>query len=166
MADEPNTPPKFKNFQIRWSEPLGNPDCPYAYRWAIIAFGYGLRLHHWVGNDDDRAFHDHPWWMLIFMLKGGYCDNSPSLLWPFMHSDYVFPPEWGIGLIENLKRSIRFRPAEWKHRITLDGSVSTWTFLITGPKTRHHYFYVGELMKRLRPLAYFNKNGHKHCTDD
>lgn len=35
-------------------------------------------MHHWLGPDDDRAFHDHPWWFLTLVLRGGYADRHPG----------------------------------------------------------------------------------------
>ena len=45
---------KFKPFQIRWREPLGNPDNPYLYRWTFLFFNYSIRIHHWIRSDDKR----------------------------------------------------------------------------------------------------------------
>src|SRR5215472_18922423 len=63
---------------IKWAEKLGLPQCPYLIRWrAETPFG-SVRLHHWLGPDDDRAFHDHPWWFVTFVLAGGYTDRNPG----------------------------------------------------------------------------------------
>lgn len=144
---------KFSNFDLRWNEPLGNPDCPYAFRWAVIAFGFSIRLHHWIG--DDENMHDHPWWFITFMVKGGYADRSPAPLGPdgYEIMDIVNPGEF------------RFRPAEWRHRVTLDGGSDTWTVLLTGPRARDWGFYLPGNPNMIRPLAYFKKYGHHPCED-
>lgn len=66
---------KVKNFQIRFNEPLGTAECPYAYRWVLIFFGYSIRIHKWIRSDDKRYFHDHGWWFATFVLKGSYIEK-------------------------------------------------------------------------------------------
>lgn len=145
---------KIGAIDFRWKEPLGNPECPHAYRWALIVFGYGLRLHHWIGDDDNRAFHDHPWWMLIFMLKGKYVDVNP----------YEYGENWDVVSADlvGFRDRFRFRPAEWKHRIKLVYG-ECWTVVLTGPKVRNWGFWIPGRDKLLRPLRYFSRFGHHPC---
>jgi hypothetical protein len=42
-------------------EALGLPTCPYLIRWRVETPWFSVRLHHWLGPDDERAQHDHPW---------------------------------------------------------------------------------------------------------
>lgn len=68
-------PPVLK---LRWAEKLGLPDCPYVIRWRLEVRGLGsVRVHHWLSSDDPRAYHDHPWWFLTLVVKGGYTDSNP-----------------------------------------------------------------------------------------
>src|ERR1700756_1815271 len=61
--------------QIRLGERLGLPQCPYVIRWRLeLPFG-SVRVHHWLGPDDHRALHDHPWWFLTIVLKGSYSET-------------------------------------------------------------------------------------------
>jgi hypothetical protein len=70
---------QFKPFQIRWKEAMGsNPSKPYLYRWTLVLFGYSIRLHHWVGSDEKRYFHDHPWNFISFLFKGHYANVRPN----------------------------------------------------------------------------------------
>lgn len=135
----------FENFQIRLNEPLGNPECPYAFRWILVLFGWSLRLHHWIGNDDPRAMHDHPWWFITLCLWGGYTDESEQ------GNDVL-----RIG-------NIRYRPAEWKHRVILGSQKQAWTLLLTGPKVRHWGFYINGRELLMRPLRFYHRYGHHPC---
>lgn len=141
---------RFENFEIRWKDRVGRPECPYLTRWIFTAFGYSIRLHHWTGSDDQRVIdgqnilHDHPWWMLIFVLKGRYWDvtsDSQELVRPL---------------------SFYFRPAEHRHTVRLVGK-ECWTLLLTGKKIRNWGFYVPGREKLLRPLRFFSRYGHHQC---
>lgn len=134
----------FKLFQIRWNDKVGREECPYLTRYTVSIFGYAVRVHHWVGSDDPRHFHDHPWWMLILVLRGSYYDISP-------------------GGVDQLKvGSIRFRQGEHRHTVKLV-SRDCWTLLFTGPKYRNWGFYVPGRETLLRPLRYFKRFGHHQC---
>lgn len=140
---------KIGAIDLRWKEPLGNPECPHAYRWALIVFGYGLRLHHWLKSDDDRAFHDHPWWMLIRVISGRYADYRPDGT-----AELVLPGKW------------YFRPADHKHIVIIpvgNPPEDVWTLVITGPKVRNWGFWIPGRDKLLRPLRYFSRFGHHQC---
>jgi len=51
---------------------------PYLERW-IIWLGFTIRLHKFHKGDDDRAFHDHPWWF-ITMPFSAYLERTPFSL--------------------------------------------------------------------------------------
>lgn len=136
-------PPRpFREFEIRWREAVGLPECPYLYRWTLTLFGRTLRLHHWVASDDQRYQHDHGWWMLVLVLRGGYTDRSTS-------DDRLGPG------------SIRFRAATHTHTVVVDKG-GCWSLLLTGRKTRNWGFYVRG--KMIRPLRYFSRFGHHPCA--
>lgn len=136
---------KFAWFQIRWAEKIDpSRGCWYFTRWVFILFGYSIRLHHWRQDDDQRFMHDHPFWMLIFMLRGGYTDLSPA------GEDHL-----GFG-------AVRFRPATYKHTVRVDKG-GAWSFLLTGPKVREHGFWLPGRDKILKPLTYFSRKGHHQC---
>jgi hypothetical protein len=128
--------------QIKFHEKLGLPECPYVIRWRIETRIGSIRLHHWLGPDDDRAFHDHPWWFATFVLRGGYTDRSPA------------------GE-EHLKAgSMRYRPALHQHTVVPDAN-GAWTLLVTGPKIRRWGFWLnGKLIKANK---WFLSFGHHPC---
>ena len=111
---------KFKFLQLRWKEPLGRSECPYAFRW-ILNFGpFAFRLHKWIRSDDKRYFHDHPFSFVTIIIKGSYVDLSES--------------EGSFGPIREKLTfgSIRFRRAEHRHYVEVPKS-GALSFLITGP---------------------------------
>jgi len=125
-----------------WGEYLGKPECPYIKRWVLNLGLFSLRIHRWISSDDQRHFHDHPWWYWSLILYGGYFDVSEA--------GEEYRPPW----------STRFYEATHRHsvRIPLDGC---WTFLITGPESRQWGFWVnGRFRKRNR---YFYDNRHHPC---
>jgi hypothetical protein len=132
----------------------GLTECPYFYRY-ILDFGmFSIRLHHWLSDDDHRAYHDHPYWFWTFVLKGSYVDVSPTI------------QEWNGGPREFRKIDLvrrwqwRFRQAEYKHSVqTVEPN--TWTFLITGKPSRRWAFWVDG--KRIMRDKYFAVFGHHPC---
>lgn len=108
---------------IMWKEPVGRAECPYAYMFMFNFYFFTIRVHHWIGSDDPRYMHNHAWWFITWVVKGGYTDIT----------------EQGK---EHLKRwSIRYRPAHHKHTVQVDPG-GAWTVLITGRSLRKWGFYV------------------------
>ena len=143
------------HFEFRWAEHIGrDKGCDYVVRWVLVLFGYGLRLHHWLKDDDQRYYHDHPWWFLSIMLRGGYTDLSP-LPGGGEQADHVTAGQW------------RLRPAKWQHKVRVDPG-GAWTLLVTGPKVRNFGFWVPRKDKQgwlrlVRYLDYFHTYGHHQC---
>jgi len=135
---------KTKSFQIRWKEPLGKPECPYAYRWVFIFFGYSIRIHSWIRSDDSRFLHDHGWWFITFVLKGSYIDVSDK------------------GRDRLKKFSLRYRPAMHRHYVEIPKG-GCITILFTGRPKRNWGFWVDGKFKR--PLKYFSRFGHPDCQE-
>jgi len=106
---------------VTWNEKLGKLECPYLIRWAITLV-YSLRLHHWIFGDEPRAFHDHPSWMIILVLWGGYTDVNPN------------------GRERMTPGMIRFRPATYKHTVEVDKG-GCWTLVLFGRQTRNWGFW-------------------------
>lgn len=135
--------------KLMWNEALGLAECPYVYRWGIaIDRLFSLRLHHWLAPDDDRYCHDHPWWFLTFVLRGGYNDISPDGSFDVLHAP-----------------AIRFRSALHRHTVSPHPG-GAWTVILTGPKKRVWGFWVPKANGKLRLLTsrrYFWRYGHHPC---
>jgi hypothetical protein len=120
---------------------LGVATCPYLERWVLDFKLFSIRLHHWLASDDQRHFHDHPWWYLSWVLKGSYVDRSP----------------WGD--VRRARWSVKRFPALHRHSVIIDKPC--WTLLITGPEKRVWGFWVhGRFRKRNK---YFFIFGHHPC---
>lgn len=151
----------------KWGQYLGLDECPYARRWVIEGKLGSVRVHHFYKSDDERAFHDHPWWFLTFVFKGGYTDVNPD------EEDHVRAP------------AIRFRRAEHRHTVRTDPG-GAWTLVVSGPKKRVWGFWVPDILfndrrrarhgdeaaqeridnapkKFLRNERYFRQWGHHPC---
>lgn len=135
--------------KLMWREPLGLAECPYVYRYGIASDRLGsLRLHRWKASDDPRYLHDHPWWFITFVLRGGYYDIQDD------------------GAFDTVRApAIRFRSAHHKHSVQVMPGGAT-TILLTGPKKRRWGFWVTKANGKARFLAaarYFYSFGHHPC---
>ena len=95
---------------------------PYLERW-IVWFGFTLRLHKFHKGDDDRAFHDHPWWFITIPCSD-YLEKTP-------HDEAVRVRGWRP----------HFRPASHRHIVQLPDAKPGWTFILTGPKSQEWGFW-------------------------
>ena len=127
---------------IKWNEKLGLPNCPYVIRWRLETPIGSIRIHHWISSDDDRAFHDHPWWFLTFVFRGGYTDRSP------VGDEHIRAP------------AIRYRSALHRHTVVPDHD-GAWTILITGKKTRAWGFWLNGKFRKAN--KWFATYGHHPC---
>lgn len=170
---------KFKKFQIRWAEKLGNKNCPYLIRWTFIIFGYSIRIHHWIKSDDNRFFHDHSADLLSIVLKGNYWNVTPrdkdknpnekvevyslsigDVNIKYYEENRIEKHVEGIfnsfRNFFNLSNSIWYSKAEDRHYLKIP-SEGAWTLMFEG-KPRHKWgFYVNG--HKWRPLRYFHKYG-------
>src|SRR5580765_1177386 len=130
-------------WRAAWAEKLGLPDCPYVVRWRLETPAGSARVHHWLKPDDDRAFHDHPWWFLTVVLRGGYTDRTPA------GDDHL------------RAGSVRFRHARYQHTV-FPGPQGAWTLLVTGRPVRAWGFWRdGKFRKANKWFAAF---GHHPCS--
>ncbi len=84
-------------------------------------------LHSFLGSDDDRALHDHPWFSVSCVLKGRLVEHRPD------------------GSKRTIKRGqIALRGPKYLHRIELPVNESATTLFITGPVVRTWGFVCPE----------------------
>lgn len=97
----------------------------YLMRWHIIPRNRFLNvyLHRFTGSDDSRAMHDHPWWSVSFLLKGGVMELQKN--------KRPRHPRWMVPVIR--------RPDD-AHRLVHMGP-PCWTLFITGPVVRDWGFH-------------------------
>lgn len=120
-------------FLDRWfkaEEINGGRRCPtYLYRWTLFQpavswlKGFGVYLHHFVGDDWSRDYHDHPKRFVSIGLHGQYLEETPA-------GERVYRAPW-----------IRTFPAEHVHRISMIDGGECWTLVIVFPATRPWGFW-------------------------
>lgn len=96
----------------------------YMLRWFLIRKP-GIRnlyLHKYLGSDDDRALHDHPWRSWSILLWGNLIEVTPD-------------GEKRIRLLMP-----KFRSAEFSHRLILKSNTAV-TLFYTGKKVREWGFH-------------------------
>jgi len=135
----------LKYFVFEWKFPLGNLSCPYAYRWRLDFYLLSFRLHYWFGDDDKRAFHDHPWAFITFILFGGYYDVTEN----------------GRQLV----KWCAYRKRNHKHYVQMIHKNSKClSFIITFGKPKRYSFYLTDgSHRRWTRDKYFHKLGHPIC---
>lgn len=123
---------------------IGGQENPYMLRWFLIPRNpyFNVYLHKFLRDDDDRALHDHPWWFVSLILKGGYSEVVPN-------------PDSLMPNVNKLHRfSIAFRRATHQHRVVLwrertfsstEGKkLPCWTIVATGRKKRTWGFWCSK----------------------
>lgn len=130
----------MENRIITWNQPLGNPKCPYCYRYVLNLGLFAIRVHKWVASDDLRALHDHPYCFITFILRGSYYDISK-----------VKTEKLTAGCI-------RYRPATYQHAVQLAGTMPCWSLVLSGPFIRQWGFWLNN--KFIRREKYFKGYGH------
>jgi hypothetical protein len=129
--------------KLAWAEKLGLPQCPYVIRWRVQTRIGSVRVHHWLGPDDDRAMHDHAWWFLTLVVRGSYADRNPD----------------GDDLLS--AGSVRFRRALHRHTV-IPGPAGAWTLLVTGPPVRAWGFWRDGKFRKAN--KWFAAYGHHPCS--
>lgn len=111
----------------------------YLLRWHLIPRNrfFNIYLHKFVGNDDERALHDHPWWSFSIKLCGRMMEYfKPSDLDMFCNRFY------GIDMTRRrFVKRFTVRSPEFAHRLELVGNKPAWTIFITGPVNREWGFH-------------------------
>lgn len=119
---------------------IGGADDPYLLRWYLIPRNpfFNIYLHKFLRDDDDRALHDHPWWFVSLILKGGYSEVVGTVDWQGHRTE---------RRIYRAAGNLVFRPATHRHRVVLWRDQVAykpkpcWTLIVTGRKKRTWGFW-------------------------
>lgn len=108
----------------------------YLLRWFVIPKNryFNIYLHCFLGSDEDRALHDHPWHSLSILLKGRIQEHLPDKIRPIAR----FVPQ--------------FRAATCAHRIELLQGPA-WTIFISGRKRREWGFHCPQGWRHWREFT-------------
>lgn len=104
----------------------GRERCPtYLFRWTILRIGdFAVYLHHFVGDDWARDFHDHPKRFVSIGLKGQYREETPD-------GSRIYKAPW-----------IRTFPATHIHRLMMIDGGGCWTLVIVLKAVREWGFWT------------------------
>jgi|ERR1700744_3938724 len=106
--------------------------------WLVPYNGqFGMRIHHILRDDHDRAFHDHPWTNTSVVLLGGY--------WELMPENPDQPPEHDTFLFSKVWRKpgdVVQRKATDRHRLVLPEGETAYSMFIMGPWEQDWGFYT------------------------
>lgn len=125
---------------------IGGKENPQILRWWIIPRNrfFNVYLHNRLRDDDHRALHDHPWFNISIILKGGYSEIVPVC-------SSLYPDDYRIIHKDRKPGNIIFRRASSAHMLQLNrnGSyngvwhriIPSWSIIITGPRVREWGFW-------------------------
>lgn len=132
----------------RWGQVIGDEDCPFLRRWTLeTRRGRSIRLHHFFPDHLEDVAHDHPWWFITFVFKGGYIDYTCAE-GETVKTDYVD----AIGF--------RYRSGDHQHMTRTDRR-GAWTIVITGKLGKRWGFWVDK-----RFIPHFNYFGKRAPCND
>lgn len=116
---------------------IGKPGSDYMHRWYVIPRNrlFNVYLHNIIRSDDDRALHDHPWFNISIVLKGGYTEVVP------VHTPTERLPVPSSIMLWRGRGSIVFRRPSAAHRLEIADGTSCWSLFITGPNVRTWGFW-------------------------
>lgn len=108
---------------LAWSTIRHADGSPYIVRYdVVVSEAVTVRLHHWVGSDDQRAPHDHPWSNVSTVVAGRLVEHGPA------------------GAVELGPGAVVARPASAPHWVELVDE-DAWTVFTTGPVVRRWGFH-------------------------
>jgi hypothetical protein len=131
----------------------------YLKRWTILNLYFiKFRVHHILLSDYD-CVHDHPWWFITWIIKGGYFEKQPISQIKDMHKYGAFWHKTGFITSWHPSGSVLFRDAKFQHSIELYHGKTAWTFVIMGRTKRLWGFWH----KTLGFIPWFNYHSSQKC---
>lgn len=104
---------------------------PYLTRYTLLRCPwFAVRLHHFHRADSDACPHDHPWWFLSLVLRGGYAEN-------------IRQPDGAVKGQVNRPGRLLWRPRNFAHTVTRLLRQECWTLVVTG-KDRGKWGFFGK----------------------
>ncbi len=114
----------------------------YLIRWYLLRTSFvAVFVHKFVRSDEDRALHDHPWNFLVIPIWRGYREHSERPKTKSERAGIIRLPWWS-GWVEELNKpvavvrrvwpilGIRYRKAEYRHRVELIAGKASWSIFI------------------------------------
>lgn len=121
---------------------------PYLVRWTLFGCRFfSIKIHH-ILQSDDACVHDHPWFFISLILKGGYFEEAPvgeSIVsgYEYLREELMFKHMY-LGTEKKWYKlwSILHRPAHYRHRLELPPGKTCWTLVFTGKPFREWGFWT------------------------
>lgn len=116
----------------------GDLETPYMRRWYVIPRNrwFNIYLHEILQPDDERALHDHPWWNISLVLKGGYLEHMKGKPGD-IHREYAIWRSPGRLVFRRAATAHRIGLAQkWDHTTGKYHWLPCWSLFITGPRIR------------------------------
>jgi hypothetical protein len=122
---------------------------PYLLRWWVIPRNHFFNIYlHKMLRDDQQDMHDHPWWNISIILKGGFHETQPA-------REYLTTPYMRVADLPRVTKfhgpgTLVFRRATTVHRLSLPSNKQTvhrhhpgysWSLFITGRNVRTWGFH-------------------------
>lgn len=124
---------------------LSDYNLPYLERYVLFrGLGFAVYLHRFVGPDDNRDLHDHPFESKSLMLSGGYTEKIYD---PLAGSNVLVSPDKHKRIKPILAYKIR-RPFQLlRQHPDIFHSIekvkrNTWTLFLHGKKTRSEWSFL------------------------
>jgi hypothetical protein len=108
--------------------------CAYLIRYYILKTRIISIYVHNILLDDDADMHDHPWWFIVLILKGGYWEQMPGRKIFRRPLDTIFHKPTDIHRIE----------LGVKYFDGIPRIIPSWSLVILGPKVREWGFHTKE----------------------
>ena len=136
QSGEYTKPKHFGKIEIHSNS---RPDEVYLRRWYLFRCKwFSIRLHHILLPDEDRDPHDHPWWFLSIILRGGYTEFWERLAKPRVQY-YTF--RWVAHQNQRHVRRFSVHRRNDIHQIVeFDRPGGSWTLFVTGAERQEWGF--------------------------
>lgn len=106
----------------------------YLHRWGLSHDRIGgVLLHRMDAPDPGIDLHDHPWWFVSIIIKGGYVEARASNRQPNEQA-WITRKPWSV-------KTMRLDEC---HTITSLLTKHSWSLVLKGPRRRSWGFYVNE----------------------
>lgn len=102
-------------------------------------------LHRMEAPDPGVDLHDHPWWFVSLVLRGGYTEERAAVREAAFFADVAerFPVSTHRGIVtERPAGSIKSMRLDECHRIIRLTGRTSWSLVITGPVVRRWGFFL------------------------
>lgn len=118
----------------------------YLRRWYLFRCKYfSFRLHHLLLPDLQRDPHDHPWWFLSAVLRGGYTERwAPEDLAAARFHPPVRGHDFGGPLTKQVRWFSFHRHTDFHQIARFNNGRDAWTLVITGRERRKWGFLTDQ----------------------